>query len=98
MHASLLLGAVLLWRSLLQLAPMQSLAGLGAATLTAAQMSALGIRIAFAGQPLYAHIPLADQRLGGLLLWIPGMVIFVGVALRFLGRLGASLRQAGLLH
>ncbi|NGM20091.1 cytochrome c oxidase assembly protein [Roseomonas stagni] len=88
-HLSLLGIAIALWRALLADASPGSLA-LGA--VASAQMGLLGAVIVFAPGALYAsHLgttavfglsALADQQLGGLLMWVPGGLVFllVGVA------------------
>ena len=88
-HLSLLGVAIALWRVLLADASPASLA-LGA--VASAQMGLLGAVIVFAPGALYAsHLgttvvfglsALADQQLGGLLMWVPGGLVFllVGVA------------------
>lgn len=58
---------------------------------TIAQMGLLGALIVFASKPLYVvHwastapwglSPLADQQLGGLLMWVPAILPFLGVGL-----------------
>ncbi|MDO5623624.1 MAG: cytochrome c oxidase assembly protein [Pseudomonadota bacterium] len=102
MQASLLGAAVWLWHTALAargaLWP-AVLALLG----TVAHMGLLGALIAFATQALYPlHAPtvlawgwqpLADQQLGGLLMWVPAGVPFLAAAL---WRVQVALRGAGL--
>jgi putative membrane protein len=66
--------------------------------------------ITFARAPLYAPFdygllqpgaltPLEDQQLGGLIMWVPGALVYVGVALALLARwLRESSREPGVLH
>ena len=90
MQASLLGSAWLLWRAILahSAQPGTTLVALVATT---AQMGLLGALIVFAPRPLYlAHFastaawgisPLADQQLAGLLMWVPGVLPYLGVGL-----------------
>ncbi|WP_426955785.1 cytochrome c oxidase assembly protein [Muricoccus radiodurans] len=95
MHATLLGSAALLWRGALSpgaRADAALLAGLA----TAAQMGALGAFLTFAPRPLFVPhalstlpwglTPLEDQQFGGLLMWVPGGVLFAGLALLALSR------------
>jgi putative membrane protein len=87
-HLSLLGVAVALWRALLA-DPSPTALVLGAAA--SAQMGLLGAVLVFAPGALYAsHLatttvfglsPLADQQLGGLLMWVPGGLVFLGVGI-----------------
>ncbi|WP_299819621.1 cytochrome c oxidase assembly protein [uncultured Jannaschia sp.] len=103
MQLSLLGSAVWFWRVVL--APERS--GVEALTLIVAafaQMGMLGAILFFAPQPLYeAHLlapfawglaPLDDQRLGGLLMWVPAGLPYAAVA-AFVARRGwTALRRA----
>jgi putative membrane protein len=63
---------------------------------TTVHTSVLGALITFAGQPWYSAYlqtsthwglsPLEDQQLGGLIMWVPGSLIYVGSALVLLAR------------
>ncbi len=65
------------------------------------QMGLLGAVLTFAGHPLFLqHLttaqvwglsPLRDQQLGGTLMWVPGIVLFLFAALRSLSRLWTAL-------
>ncbi len=89
MQATLLASAWLLWREVVI-----GTAGRATALLlgTVAQMGLLGALIVFAPVPLYlVHLattapwgvtPLQDQQLAGLLMWVPAMLPYLGVALR----------------
>jgi putative membrane protein len=91
MQASLLCSAWLLWRVILAPATPPG-AALVALVATIGQMGLLGALIVFAPQPLYAaHFasatawgssPLADQELGGLLMWVPAMLPYLWMGLR----------------
>ncbi|WP_189799609.1 cytochrome c oxidase assembly protein [Tateyamaria sp. syn59] len=87
MQATLLGSAVWFWRSVLSTragidAVLWSLAGL-------MQMGALGALLTFAPVPLYAAhglaplawglTPLADQQLGGLIMWVPAMLPYAAM-------------------
>jgi putative membrane protein len=89
MHISLFVSATLVWRVLLSA---QDLAiTLFASLTTGAQMSALGALLALTSHALYGvHAlttepwglsALADQQLGGLIMWIPGGLILASHAL-----------------
>jgi len=87
MQISLLGTAWLLWRAIL--APGQSGPALIALAATIGQMGLLGALIVFAPRPLYlVHlastaswglVPLADQQLAGLLMWVPASLPYLGV-------------------
>jgi putative membrane protein len=89
MQASLLGSGWALWRAVL-LAPDRPLAGLSALIATVAQMGLLGALITFAPEPLYLlHLtttspwgmtPLADQQLGGLIMWAPALLPYLAAA------------------
>ncbi len=92
MHVSLFGSSLLLWRALLHhrgaQAPLAFVTGL----VISVQMGLLGAVIALAGYPMYAPhylttgewglTPLADQQLGGAFMWVPGIALFLAVALR----------------
>jgi putative membrane protein len=88
MHLTTFAAAVWLWSSLLD-GPRDTLGRFALATLlTTGQMGLLGALITFAGRPLYPpHFgttfawglsPLADQQLGGVVMWIPAGVLMAG--------------------
>lgn len=102
MQSSLLGLAWWFWREALRPArPWGSAVGMLFATV--AQMGLLGALIVFAPHLLYpVHAPsalawgvapLADQQLGGLLMWVPAIVPFMGAALWRLAR-GVQPRRA----
>ena len=90
MQVTLLGSAWVLWRAILSpVAPAgMAFIALGA---TIGQMGLLGALLVFAPRPLYAeHLastaawglsPLADQQLAGLLMWVPAMLPYLGVAI-----------------
>lgn len=97
MHLSLFGSAVALWRALLR-SPRQ-LGGdvLLAGVLTSMQMGFLGAILTTASRPLYfQHLattqfwgltPLQDQQLGGVLMWVPGIALFLWAGIFAVGRL-----------
>jgi putative membrane protein len=101
MHTTLFGSAILLWRELLQHDPSRTPDTLLVGALTSMQMGLLGAVLTFAGRPLFLwHMtttqawgltPLADQQLGGVLMWVPGMALFLYAALRSLARLWRAL-------
>jgi len=97
-HATFFITALLFWHALLRHGAQ---AARGAAILylftTTVHTGVLGALITFARTPLYAPFdhglltsgaltPLEDQQLGGLIMWVPGALVYVGVALTLLAR------------
>jgi putative membrane protein len=90
MHASLFAAAVMVWRAMLPRHARSLGAALMIALVTAVQMGLLGALLTFARRPLYAEhwntamawglSALEDQQLGGLIMWVPGCTVFIGVA------------------
>ena len=103
MHVSLFGSAIWLWRHLLGHRPDAAFASLAAGTVASVLMGLLGAVIALSGHPLYLwHLslteawglsPLADQQLGGILMWVPGCLFFLWAAMRSLALLWATLDQ-----
>jgi putative membrane protein len=97
MHLTLFGSAVALWRALLR-SP-REIGGdvLLAGALTSMQMGFLGAILTTASRALYfPHLattqlwgltPLQDQALGGVLMWVPGILLFLGAAIYALGQL-----------
>ena len=93
--ADLLACAAASWRAILYLFT------------TTIHTGVLGALLTFARSPLYAPFdaglrvfgalsPLEDQQLGGLIMWVPGALVYMGVALTLLARwLGESARTTG---
>ena len=89
MHLSLIGAAVWLWHELLTGPP--SLGRLGAAAISMVQMGFLGALLTLAPHALFGPhqlttvawglTPLQDQQLGGALMWAPGGLAFLAVAL-----------------
>jgi len=104
MHITLFAAATLLWHALLHHHPGRTITAFVVATFTSMQMGILGALLAFADRPLFsAHIltapawgltPLQDQQLGGLILWVPGMLVFLWISLRSLRQVGGAFKYA----
>jgi putative membrane protein len=110
MHATLFGAALWLWAALRLRAAARPDAAALAALGTAVQMGALGALLTLAPRPLFlaAHgpgvtapwgfTPLEDQQLGGLLMWVPGGLVFAvacvaGLALTLRGGSDAAAAQ-----
>lgn len=101
MHITLFGSAILLWRELLHLRPEHTADALAAGAFTSMQMGLLGAVLALAGRPLFFwHLsttaawnltPLQDQQLGGVFMWVPGILLFLWAAIRALDRLRCAL-------
>lgn len=100
MHLSLFVSGVWLWAALLRHHSPQALAG----TLASVQMGLLGAVICLASWPMYAPhyltteawglTPIQDQQLGGTLMWVPGCLLFLWIAVRSLAKLWRSMDEA----
>jgi len=96
-HVTFLLSALLFWFALLS-ARAREAQGVAILYLftTTVHTGALGALITFAARPWYAHYlatapkwgltALEDQQLGGLIMWVPASMVFVGFALVLLAR------------
>lgn len=97
-HATFLVTALLFWHALLRHGA-QSQRGAGVLYLftTTIHTGVLGALLTFARTPLYMPFdhglrawgsltPLEDQQLGGLIMWVPAALVYVGVALFLLAR------------
>jgi putative membrane protein len=103
MHLTLFGSSILLWRELLHHASGQTAVALAAGTLTSVQMGLLGATLSLAGRPLFdvhfltaplwGFTPLQDQQLGGVVMWVPGILLFLWTALRSLQRLFGVLER-----
>jgi putative membrane protein len=91
MHLSMFAASVWLWDELEDSRPARVIVAMGAGVLSSVQMGLLGALITFAPRALYAphalttavwHLtPLQDQQLGGAIMWVPGCVAFLAVAM-----------------
>lgn len=107
MHVTTFATALWLWTALISGAS-ERLAGCAAAILiTTLQMGLLGALITFAAAPLYLPqllttaafglTPLEDQQLGGVLMWVPAGLIFIGgLCLAFAEAMRRAETRAGL--
>ncbi|HEV7714639.1 MAG TPA: cytochrome c oxidase assembly protein, partial [Steroidobacteraceae bacterium] len=103
MHLTLFGCGILLWRELLQHRPAHTIEVLVVGVLTSMQMTLLGAVLTLAGHPLFSrHLltaaawglsPMQDQQLGGILMWIPGTLLFLWAAVRSLRRLWSALES-----
>jgi putative membrane protein len=103
MHLSLFGSALWLWREVLLADRRRLIDVLSVGVFTSMQMGLLGAVLAMAGHPLFfRHLattqawglsPLQDQQLGGVLMWVPGIALFLWAALRSLGQLRGSLEE-----
>jgi putative membrane protein len=103
MHASLFGTALWFWAALRLRAPARPDAAALAALATAVQMGLLGALLTLAPRPLFLAVhgpgvtapwglsPLEDQQLGGLLMWVPGGLVFATLCV---AGLGMALRRA----
>ena len=101
-HLTFLLTALMFWAALLEERSRERRgAGILYLFTTTVHTSILGALITFAARPWYsaylqtpAHWGLSaleDQQLGGLIMWVPGSIVYVGMALVLLARwIGAS--------
>jgi putative membrane protein len=106
MHITLFGSAVFLWRELLHHSRRHTAQAIGVGMLTSMQMGLLGAVLALSDHPLFfAHLTTAqawgltalqDQQLGGIVMWVPGVVLFLWMAVRSMGRLWRSSERAGL--
>jgi putative membrane protein len=90
MHLSLTAGAVWLWAAVFAQFGARPHAAALTGIATAIQMGLLGAVLTFVPRPLYAPhtagvtapwglTPLEDQQLGGLVMWVPGGLLFAVV-------------------
>jgi len=103
MHITLFGTSILLWRELLYHSPRRTAQVLAAGTLTFVHMGLLGVVLTFAQRPMFQwHFltttawgltPLQDQQLGGTLMWVPGIVLFLWTAIRSIVRAWRSIER-----
>jgi putative membrane protein len=104
MHVTLFGSSLLLWHELLNHRHEHIGAVLAAGALTSMQMGLLGAILTFAAHPMFlSHLsttwawgftPLRDQQLGGVFMWVPGIIFFLWAALRSLERVWTNLERA----
>jgi putative membrane protein len=104
MHVSLFGSAIWFWFSLIHHARAHLVGALAAGVLTSIQMGMLGAFLSLGEHPLFRwhltttwvwHLsPLEDQQLGGILMWVPGIAIFLWAAVHGLTRLWHTLDGA----
>jgi putative membrane protein len=96
-HLSFLISALVFWAALFeQRARDQQGAAILYLFVTTVHSSVLGALITFAARPWYSAYlqtpyhwtlsALEDQQLGGLIMWVPGSMVYVGAALALLAR------------
>lgn len=94
MHVTLFGSGIALWRELIHHPARRIALVLMIGLLTSVQMGLLGSVLALAQRPLfYPHFittqawgltPLQDQQLGGTLMWVPGILLFLWAAIHSL--------------
>lgn len=104
MHITLFGSSILLWRELLHHAPKDTAQVLAAGMLTFIHMGLLGAVLALADRPMFqwhflttqawGMTPLQDQQLGGTVMWVPGVGLFLWSALRSIARLWSYMERA----
>lgn len=97
MHLTTFGSALWLWRAVLHAPPEQMAGAIASTLMTGLQMALLGALITFTPFPVYApHYlttvawglsPLADQQLGGVIMWLPGGLILAAAIMVPLGRI-----------
>jgi len=103
MHVTLFGSAIFLWRELIDHPPPQTAQALAAGMTVFVLMGLLGAVIAFADRPMYLwHLfttqpfgltALQDQELGGTIMWVPAIGLFLWSALRSVGQALRSLER-----
>ena len=101
MHLTLFGSAILLWREILNHSHGRAFEALAVGVLSSIQMGLLGALLTLADRPMFMpHLltaqawgftPLEDQQLGGALMWVPGIALFLWTSLRSLQRLWSRL-------
>lgn len=80
-HACFLFSAWLFWWSCLRASPNQVPHALMAILLTLMHTGLLGALLTFGNTPFYGESrDLADQQLAGLLMWVPGSLVYLAAA------------------
>jgi putative membrane protein len=106
MHSTLFGSALYLWWCLLDPESGNALKNTGAAALASIQMSLLGAIITFAPRAMYSpHFftthnwyltALQDQQLGGVIMWVPGCVVFLLISTYLMSRVLAPSQNINL--
>jgi len=103
-HACFLLSGWLFWWAVLRPGRSGTLAAAGALLFTVMHTGMLGALLVFAHLPLYSvsQSALADQQMAGLVMWVPGGLVYLLVAVwagtRWLGSLeGPALTRAAMM-
>ena len=101
MPKAIALISVALWAALLR---QHSARALAAGLITSIHMGLLGAIICLASWPMYRpHYattqawglsPLADQQMGGVIMWVPGCLIFLWIAVRTVSAMWRALEEA----
>jgi putative membrane protein len=104
MHLTLFGSSIVLWRELLDHPARQTAQVLAAGTMSFMQMGLLGAVLTFADRPMFQwHLtttqvwgltPLQDQQLGGAIMWVPGIAVFLWIAVRSLTYMWQSIERA----
>jgi putative membrane protein len=104
MHLCLFGSALCLWNELLHHSRAQMAEAVIVGALTSMQMGLLGAILSLADRALFRwHLTtsgawgltaLEDQQLGGVIMWVPGIALFLWVAVRSVARFRASLDGA----
>lgn len=95
-HATMLLGAMPMWMVVLTPLRATGLPGIAAVPYlftTSLHSGALGALLVFAPSPWYDHLRyapaggdiVADQQMAGLIMWMPGALVYLGAALAVFG-------------
>ena len=101
MHVTLFGSAIWLWHDILRHDARDTLGVLAAGTFVSIQMGLLGAVLTLSSHAMFAWhyvttqawglTPLADQQLGGTLMWVPGSLFFLASAMRSLLQLRGAL-------
>ena len=92
MHVTLFGSAVMLWHGLLRHTAEQAVRAICCGVAASMAMGLLGAVFTLSGRPMFVvHYfttaawglsPLADQQLGGVLMWVPALALFLFAAIR----------------
>lgn len=103
MHITLFGSSIFLWRELLDHPAHQTTQVLAAGSLTFLQMGLLGAMLTLADRPLFQWhatttlawglTPLQDQQLAGTIMWVPGIALFLWIAVRSLNSMWQAIER-----